>query len=597
MNSYSPGRKLSQDTPQKTATKGLQPRPFKTEEASEHLTDTPLKNQTEISNAATNSLTTYPNVVVTAPSITPLSQPIQAKLTIGESNDQYEQEADRVAHEVLQRIHDGGGANASRRSSGSAMKHSSGAELPSPLQRVTQPEEPEVLPATPLIKLQRVAAQGGVASDELEQRFHCARGSSQGLEPKLQTQIGQTMEADFSRVRVYTDAQADRLSRRMSEKAFVTGPTVFSHQATALIQRDVEATPTFQGHSSDAYEGGGNFLEFISDAYDALKTYKDGNSSKFDQVSSVSKAVGGFAGTVLAGLKLNEVEKMTGCLETFSEGMKILDAGKEVWEVWQKADLQDWATLEKISAVVHKFGDFILNAGKIANGFVNAMAWTKGVVASITRWLPLSELIMKCVNFMGSVKQWIAILQNREKLKKMKESKSNSHTNNSSRKRKNKEAIQQLNYLIEEQWSKLKNKFIPISASGLDFASEMMKYFSSYNPNVAFATSIGTLSKAIPLGHRAATTVYDSMRQGWRKTAKSLANKQWLSQKTATSWAAVDKADLKPFREGLVTFVFNSRNGPDGITILESLGLGKDVQKMSKNDALDAIREAVKDIK
>lgn len=103
MNHYSPQHQSSQETSHKAIVKRLQLRPFKAEDTSEQLPDPSAKSSAE--NFSISHPTTCQNVAVTGPSITPLSQPIQAKLTTSAPNDKYEQEADRVAHEVLQRIY------------------------------------------------------------------------------------------------------------------------------------------------------------------------------------------------------------------------------------------------------------------------------------------------------------------------------------------------------------------------------------------------------------------------------------------------------------------------------------------------------------
>jgi hypothetical protein len=102
-----------------------------------------------------NELTHPPVSVSAAPDR--LFQALQTKLTVGAANDKYEQEADRVADQVVQ------------------------------------------------------------------QEIHHARGRGQSLAPELQTQMGQAMGADFSDVRVHTDAQSDKLNQAIQAKAFTTG--------------------------------------------------------------------------------------------------------------------------------------------------------------------------------------------------------------------------------------------------------------------------------------------------------------------------------------------------------------------------------------
>lgn len=128
--------------------------------------------------------------------------PIQAKLTIGEVGDKYEQEADRVAQDVVQQI------------------HAPQTNPPTTLQRQQLPE----------IVQRREAITGGEASTDLDTAINTARGSGQPLDVGLQQSMGQAMGADFSGVRVHTDAQADKLNRSIQAKAFTTGVDVFFRQ-------------------------------------------------------------------------------------------------------------------------------------------------------------------------------------------------------------------------------------------------------------------------------------------------------------------------------------------------------------------------------
>jgi len=129
--------------------------------------------------------------------------PIQAKLTLGEPNDRYEQEADQVAAQVVQRMNE-----------------------PESVQRQEGLEEEE-LQMKP--QLQRQVMSGEV-SPELEQNLNRAKSGGQSLDPQIQAQMGQAMGADFSGVKVHTDRQADQLNQSIQAKAFTTGQDVFFRQ-------------------------------------------------------------------------------------------------------------------------------------------------------------------------------------------------------------------------------------------------------------------------------------------------------------------------------------------------------------------------------
>jgi guanyl-specific ribonuclease Sa len=138
---------------------------------------------------------------------------IQAKMTIGAPGDQYEQEADRVAEQVVQKMQ-----------APSAQE----SMLGEPLQRQKREEDGHALMMKPLA--QRPAVGGMAATQDLESSINRARGSGQPLDAGLHRNLGQAMGADFSGVRVHTDHQADQLNRSIQAKAFTTGQDVFFRQ-------------------------------------------------------------------------------------------------------------------------------------------------------------------------------------------------------------------------------------------------------------------------------------------------------------------------------------------------------------------------------
>lgn len=110
----------------------------------------------------------------------------QAQLTVGPPNDRFEQEAEQVARRVV-----------------------AGEQV---------------------ARIPRMAAGGLQPTTDLESAINRARGGGQPLEAGLQQSMGQAMGADFSGVKVHTDAQADQLNRSIQAKAFTTGQDVFFRQ-------------------------------------------------------------------------------------------------------------------------------------------------------------------------------------------------------------------------------------------------------------------------------------------------------------------------------------------------------------------------------
>jgi|GEM_PF-5573781 len=131
---------------------------------------------------------------------------LQAKLTIGQPGDKYEQEADRVASQVVQQINTLSSAPLNQEQS---------------IQRHEETDE-EIQAKREITSLQRQEA-----SPDLTSAINSARSGGQPLDAGLQSSMGQAMGANFSRVKIHIDATADQLNRSIQAKAFTTGNDIF----------------------------------------------------------------------------------------------------------------------------------------------------------------------------------------------------------------------------------------------------------------------------------------------------------------------------------------------------------------------------------
>ena len=171
---------------------------------------------------------------------------IQRKLTIGEPRDKYEQEADRVASQVVRRIN----APADKENN-----------LRQPIQREKVLEGKMYARGFQAAIQRKQAIDGGEASPDLESTINSAKGSGQPLDAGLQQSMGQAMGADFGGVRVHTDAQSEQLNQSIQARAFTTGQDVFfrkgayqpgnrggqeliAHELTHVVQQNGEVVQT-----------------------------------------------------------------------------------------------------------------------------------------------------------------------------------------------------------------------------------------------------------------------------------------------------------------------------------------------------------------
>jgi hypothetical protein len=159
---------------------------------------------------------------------TPIQRLIQPQLTIGKAGDKYEQEADRVAADVVNRMHQPESEKVQRQEIEEDEEVQRKAEIGS-IQRQELAEDENKLQMKPIV--QRLAGEGGMtATPDLEASIQQARGSGQPLAENVQKPMEQAFGFDFSRVKVHTNPHSDRLNQSIQAKAFTTGRDIFFRQ-------------------------------------------------------------------------------------------------------------------------------------------------------------------------------------------------------------------------------------------------------------------------------------------------------------------------------------------------------------------------------
>ncbi|MDX2098373.1 MAG: DUF4157 domain-containing protein [Leptolyngbyaceae cyanobacterium bins.59] len=184
----------------------LQPRPFAVQtKAATGQPEASLGKSQALGHSLTNLQLFPPSPVVDTPIVQKKKRrsqdgvPLQAKLTVGEPNDTYEQEADRTATTIVNQ-----------------------AEVPT---------ETRSTPVTvqPLVEHQ---VSGGTQprSRHLELAIEQKRGRGQPLPKDIQRPMERSFGADFSGVKVHTDNESDHLNRSIHSRAFTTQQDVFFKQ-------------------------------------------------------------------------------------------------------------------------------------------------------------------------------------------------------------------------------------------------------------------------------------------------------------------------------------------------------------------------------
>jgi hypothetical protein len=144
----------------------------------------------------------------------------QTKLAVGPAGDRYEQEADRIAADVVRRLRTSVPAPVPDAGHDVGIGGGPGADAVA---------EAPVLDST---NVQRwaVGAEGGPVDPATERLLGAARGNGRPLADPVQRRMGAAFGADFSGVRVHEGAVARDLNQALSAKAFTVGQDIFFGQ-------------------------------------------------------------------------------------------------------------------------------------------------------------------------------------------------------------------------------------------------------------------------------------------------------------------------------------------------------------------------------
>ncbi|MFN6355283.1 MAG: DUF4157 domain-containing protein [Cyanobacteriota bacterium] len=127
---------------------------------------------------------------------------VQAKLTVGEPNDPYEQEADRVAEQVMR--------------------------MPEPEQTGTATKQPTHGPLDrELLQAEGLPGTTPLISPSLERQLAASQAKGNPLPQATRGFMESRFGRDFSRVRIHADREAGEASKALEAKAFTHGQDVY----------------------------------------------------------------------------------------------------------------------------------------------------------------------------------------------------------------------------------------------------------------------------------------------------------------------------------------------------------------------------------
>ena len=156
---------------------------------------------------------------------------LQPKLTVNQPGDRYEQEADRVANQVMRMAapHVQEKVNSKDQEEETLQTKPLAGPITPVLQRQAEPEEEE----EEMLQAKSASSPGptGYAvQPALASQIHALRGAGQPLDPATRSFMEPRFGHDFSQVRVHTDARAAETARAVNARAFTLGrEVVFEH--------------------------------------------------------------------------------------------------------------------------------------------------------------------------------------------------------------------------------------------------------------------------------------------------------------------------------------------------------------------------------
>jgi hypothetical protein len=212
----------------------VQPRPFSEPQVDQHQPHLPAHDFSQV------------NLFAHDPGPRSRPNPIQTKLTIGQRNDPYEQEADRVAEQVI-----------------------SMPDPAPPVQREALSDEEEQVQMKPITissvdsaslqqkcsaceqePVQRSADGKTEAGGDIESRLNSSKGGGSPLSDEVRSFMESRFGADFSQVRTHTGSEAVQMNQELNAQAFTHKQDVYfgagkapskdaltAHELTHVIQQ------------------------------------------------------------------------------------------------------------------------------------------------------------------------------------------------------------------------------------------------------------------------------------------------------------------------------------------------------------------------
>ena len=151
---------------------------------------------------------------------------LQAKLTVDEPGDMYEQEADAMADRIM------------RMSSNEVVKPATGLIGKSLQRKCAHCEEEEEKRKKPVMRKAETGHSGITVSSSFAASLNASKGSGSPLPHGTRSFMENAFSADFSRVKIHTNGQASEMNKEIHARAFTYGNDIYFNEGQYFPNSD-----------------------------------------------------------------------------------------------------------------------------------------------------------------------------------------------------------------------------------------------------------------------------------------------------------------------------------------------------------------------
>ena len=153
--------------------------------------------------------------------------PIQTELKVGQPNDPYEQEANKISAQFLNSYDQLTGAQANVTQNGGSLQTMlqpklGGLRVNRKIQRKLQ-----LAISKNLQKNEANHESNNVVDSGIEQQINNSKGGGQAMDTKTKTMMEASFGADFSNVRIHNGSKANKMSQSLNAHAFTVGNDIY----------------------------------------------------------------------------------------------------------------------------------------------------------------------------------------------------------------------------------------------------------------------------------------------------------------------------------------------------------------------------------